>query len=147
MVSCARASPSACGAQRAHVSPVVVPLCAVDSIRRLLARAIKRRYPRAVVSMAANGADAVSFMRNASATQLRVHAICMDKEMPVMDGYEATRAIRAAGYTGFMIGVTGNAVALDQAEFMRQGLNALLTKPVDMPALYALLATAASAPL
>ena len=50
----------------------------------------------------------------------------------VMDGYEATRELRRAGYTGVIIGVTGNALASDVAAFVKQGVDAVVIKPVDV---------------
>jgi CheY-like chemotaxis protein len=63
----------------------------------------------------------------------------MDKEMPCMDGYEATRLIRAAGFTKPIIGVTANAFAQDIDVFIAQGVTGVVTKPVDMDQLIALL--------
>jgi CheY-like chemotaxis protein len=52
--------------------------------------------------------------------------------MPVMKGPEATSRIRALGYTGPVIGVTGNATQADYDIFMQAGATEVLTKPVDM---------------
>lgn len=63
-------------------------------------------------------------------------AILMDVQMPVMNGYEATRAIRAldrgdAGEIPIMA-MTANAFAEDEKEALRAGMNVHLTKPVDV---------------
>ena len=56
-------------------------------------------------------------------------AIFMDFVMPKMNGPDATRAIRELGYTGQIIGVTGNGHNEDQTFFMSAGLNNILIKP------------------
>lgn len=73
-------------------------------------------------------------------------AILMDIQMPRMNGYEATRAIRAlddparAGIT--IIAMTANAFEEDKREAMRIGMNAHLTKPIDIDELTKTLAIA-----
>jgi two-component system capsular synthesis sensor histidine kinase RcsC len=49
-----------------------------------------------------------------------------------MNGHAATQAIRDMGYTGVILGVTANALAEDQVEFARAGVNAIITKPVNV---------------
>jgi CheY-like chemotaxis protein len=63
-------------------------------------------------------------------------AILMDFVMPVMKGPEATSAIRAHGYTGPIIGLTGNALQEDHDIFIKAGATQVLTKPFDMQALF-----------
>ena len=63
-------------------------------------------------------------------------AILMDVQMPVMNGYDATRAIRAqkradAG-TIPIIAMTANAFAEDEKEALSAGMNIHLTKPIDV---------------
>ena len=53
----------------------------------------------------------------------------------VMDGYAATRALRALGFRGLIIGVTGNALEADVAAFIAEGVDAVVSKPVSVPAL------------
>ena len=70
----------------------------------------------------------------------RFDAILMDLRMPVMDGLEATRAIRAlprpdAG-TVPIIALTANAFDEDVRQSMEAGMNAHLPKPVDTDLLY-----------
>ncbi|MQX37396.1 ATP-binding protein [Roseospira navarrensis] len=58
--------------------------------------------------------------------------VIMDMQMPVMDGTEATRAIRALpGDPPPVIGLTADAVRENRARYMAAGLVDLLTKPVD----------------
>jgi len=60
-----------------------------------------------------------------------VHYDCIlvDYEMPVMNGPEACKAIREMGYTGFVVGVTGNLLPEDIGYFMDCGADAVLPKP------------------
>ena len=67
-------------------------------------------------------------------------AILMDMRMPVMNGLEATRAIRASGRADAesipVIALTANAFDEDVQRSMQAGLNAHLSKPVEPEALY-----------
>ena len=49
-----------------------------------------------------------------------------------MDGYEAAKTLRRQGYSGLIVGVTANALEEDRAEFIAQGVDAVVTKPVDV---------------
>ncbi|MBR4163669.1 MAG: response regulator, partial [Solobacterium sp.] len=70
-------------------------------------------------------------------------AILMDMRMPVMDGLEATRTIRAIdredAKTIPIIALTANAFDEDVQRSMQAGLNAHLSKPVEPEALFATL--------
>ena len=55
--------------------------------------------------------------------------ITMDNQMPRMTGQEAAAALRGAGYTGRIVGVTGNAVGGDGAAFIAAGVDAVVFKP------------------
>ena len=63
----------------------------------------------------------------------------MDIQMPVMNGYEAARAIRASDHpdakTIPIIAMTANAYAEDVQRAMESGMNMHLSKPIDMDAL------------
>ncbi len=67
-------------------------------------------------------------------------AILMDMRMPVMNGLEAARAIRASGRADAesipVIALTANAFDEDVQRSMRAGLNAHLSKPVEPEALF-----------
>ncbi len=84
--------------------------------------------------IAENGKLAVE--RFANAEEGRFDAILMDVQMPVMNGYDATRAIRAmtrkdAGEIP-IIAMTANAFAEDEREALNAGMNVHLAKPIDV---------------
>ncbi len=86
-------------------------------------------YPTgAEVVVAANGMQAVSAVREGL-----FDLIFMDMQMPVMDGLQATREIRAfAGYGVLpIVAVTANAMKADKEQGFAAGLNDYITKPIE----------------
>jgi two-component system, cell cycle response regulator DivK len=75
---------------------------------------------------AANGADGV-----AAAGREQPDLILMDIQLPVLDGYEATRQIRAMAALDKVpiIAVTSYALSGDEAKAMAAGCDAYVTKP------------------
>ena len=69
--------------------------------------------------------------------------VFMDCQMPVMDGFEATRAIRAGVANGSpnitVIALTANAMKEDQDACYASGMTDYLSKPLQMPALITML--------
>ena len=88
------------------------------------------------VDLAHDGAQAV-----AMAAGRRYDVILMDVQMPVMDGLEATRALRRADSTGDtpIIAMTANAFDSDRERCLEAGMDDFLGKPVDPEALAAML--------
>ena len=66
--------------------------------------------------------------------------ILMDMQMPVMDGFTATRTLRARGVTTPIVALTANAMKGFEQEVLQAGCTAYVTKPVDIDVLLAELA-------
>jgi len=80
------------------------------------------------LTLVENGAEALE-----AASGQRFDAILMDMQMPVMDGLEATRRIRAGEVNGAtpVIALTANALDVHRAAWDAAGVHAFLTKPID----------------
>lgn len=95
----------------------------------------------ATVETAENGREAVD-MFNASAPGY-YDLVLMDVQMPLMDGYEATRAIRAASHADArkipILAMTANAFSEDVANAMDSGMNDHIAKPIDVNDLFKML--------
>ncbi|MCM1283537.1 MAG: response regulator [Muribaculaceae bacterium] len=87
-----------------------------------------------LVDSAPDGTDAVSMMKKAEENYYDV--ILMDIQMPIMDGYEATRAIRRLPREDVktlpIIAMTANALEEDKQAALKNGMNAHIAKPLDM---------------
>ena len=62
--------------------------------------------------------------------------ILMDIQMPVMDGFEATAALRKSGWAGPILAFTAHALQPERARAMAGGFNDYLVKPIAKPALW-----------
>ena len=84
------------------------------------------------VDTAENGVEAVERIRNSTPGEYDL--VLMDVQMPVMNGYEATRQIRAldnpelAGIT--ILAMTANAFDEDRRNALEAGMNGFLSKPI-----------------
>lgn len=90
----------------------------------------------ASVASAKDGREAVQLFRKAP--EGTFDAILMDIMMPVMDGIEASKAIRSMddrpdGRNIPIIAMTANAFADDREQTRAAGIDVHLTKPIDMP--------------
>jgi CheY-like chemotaxis protein len=89
------------------------------------------------VDIAANGRIAVDLLGERPD---RYDAVLMDLQMPVMNGYEATAALRAMGLTALpIIAMTANAMDEDRQLAIQAGVDAHVPKPIDVDELIATL--------
>lgn len=94
-----------------------------------------------IIKCAEDGDIAVDIMKNAKAGDFDV--ILMDIQMPNMDGYEATRQIRALGTEKSkipIIAMTANAFKEDRIAAIESGMNEHLAKPIQIERLLEALA-------
>ncbi len=89
------------------------------------------RKAGAAVTVAENGEIALHAALAARADGEPFDLILMDMQMPVMDGYEAARRLRAEGYAGPIVALTAHAMDGDEAKCRSAGCDGYLTKPID----------------
>lgn len=94
------------------------------------------RKAGASVTIAENGQIAVDIINKAGRDAMP-HLILMDMQMPVLDGYAATKAIRRLGITLPIVALTANAMAGDSEKCLNAGCSDYLTKPIDKAKLLA----------
>ena len=86
-----------------------------------------------VVETAPDGTDAVSMVDKSE--EYYYDAILMDIQMPIMDGYEATRTIRNMSRKDVkrmpIIAMTANALEEDKEAAIKHGMDAHIAKPID----------------
>jgi signal transduction histidine kinase/CheY-like chemotaxis protein len=107
-------------------------LLAEDNIvnQRLAIRLLERRGHK--VTVAANGLEAVDSARNGE-----FDLILMDVQMPVMDGLEATRRIRASDKSIPILALTAHALDDDRTRCLAAGMTAFASKPLRPQDLFA----------
>jgi two-component system cell cycle response regulator DivK len=98
--------------------------------RDMLSRRLARNGFEVVVAV--DGAQAVTM-----ATAEKPDLILMDMSLPVMDGLEATRHVKAAASTRSIpvIALTANALVEDRERALAAGCDDFDTKPVELPRL------------
>lgn len=110
-------------------SEILRILVAEDNLvnQRLVVRLLEKRGHRVVV--AANGKEAVAVMEKET-----FDLILMDVQMPEMDGFEATAAIRkkekSRGLHQIIVALTAHAMKGDHEKCLAAGMDAYLSKPI-----------------
>lgn len=102
-------------------------LLAEDSLdNRYLIEHILRRAGMQV-EVASNGEEALRF-----ALKNNYDLVLMDIQMPIMDGLEATRSLRNAGFRKPIIALTAHAMVEERARTRAAGCDGHLTKPLNV---------------
>ena len=98
--------------------------------RDMLSRRLKKRGYE--VSIAVDGAEGVDKARSESPD-----LILMDMSLPVMDGWEATRILKAEDDTRSIpvVALTAHAMSTDREKAFEAGCDAYETKPIELPRL------------
>ncbi len=103
-----------------------------NRVNALIAKKLLEKVGIEVVFVATNGQEALDFLCKYTDP---VDLILMDIRMPVMDGLEATRRIRASCLPYAqkipIIALTANGLEHDQSEIRAVGMNDRLAKPID----------------
>ncbi|WP_227545995.1 response regulator [Marinobacter fonticola] len=128
--------------QRRRMLPMVAAprlqgriLCAEDNeVNRKLVKLMVERTG-AEIAYANNGAEALDL-----ATHEAFDLILMDIQMPVMNGRDATVALREAGVNTPIIALTANVMAEDIDDYRRAGCTDHVAKPIDKHRFYEVLA-------
>ena len=112
-------------------------------LRHLVSRILKAAG--ADVEVVENGAEAVEAVEQAAISGRAFDAILMDVQMPVMNGFDATRQLRQAGQNLPIIALTAGAMAGDREKCLAAGCDAYVPKPMDRGELLRTIAALAAA--
>lgn len=108
-----------------------------DDMRNIFALTGALEQKGALVEIARNGVEALEKLNDVA----DIDMVLMDVMMPIMDGLEATRRIRADGRFQKLpiIAITAKAMKDDQEQCIKAGASDYLAKPIDIDRLYSLL--------
>ncbi len=120
-------------------------LLAEDGIdnQRLILFHLRRHH--ATAQVVENGRDALAAVEAAAARGEPFDAILLDMQMPLMDGYEVARRLRAARVRTPIAALTADVMAGDRERCLAAGCDEYLSKPIDSAAIGAFLAKVARA--
>ncbi len=96
--------------------------------RRLLTVILRRAGVE--VAVAGNGVEALDAVAKAEADATPFDLVLMDMQMPVMDGYTATRHLRQRGWKGPIVALTAHSMEGDRELCLAEGCDGYETKPV-----------------
>ena len=100
-----------------------------EANRRLISLHLRRAG--ADVVTAGDGQEALDRTSEAIDERRPFDAIIIDMQMPVIDGYDAVRELRARGFTKPIIAVTAYAMSEDRDECLGLGCDEFVSKPIE----------------
>jgi signal transduction histidine kinase/ActR/RegA family two-component response regulator len=105
--------------------------------QRLLSHLLRKAG--AEVAVADNGQVALDTALAARDEGSPFDVIIMDMQLPVVDGYEATRALREAGYDRPIVALTAHSMPADRNRCLEAGCDDYAAKPIERAALISLI--------
>jgi CheY-like chemotaxis protein len=106
-------------------------LLAEDNLANQRLISLRLRELGAEVVTAGDGREALDRTNEAAATGRPFDAVIMDMQMPVLDGYEAVRQLRARGFSQPILAVTAYAMTEDREECLGLGCDDFISKPIE----------------
>ncbi|KAJ1413823.1 Signal transduction response regulator, receiver domain [Sesbania bispinosa] len=106
-----------------------------DGVIRSIHKAMLEGLFKIETKLAKNGKEAVDL--HCSGANFDI--VFMDREMPIMDGIEATKQLRAMGVKSMIVGITTRADGKEGEEFLAAGLNKCFGKPLTSAIIEAVL--------
>ena len=113
--------------------------------QRLIAHVLRKAG--ADVTPAENGQIARDLALAARDRGQAYDVILMDMQMPVLDGYQAVRQLRQAGYDRPIIALTAHSMDSDRQKCLDVGCDEFTTKPIQRPTLIALVSSFCQSPV
>lgn len=111
-------------------------------LRFLVARILQ--VAGAIVTSVDNGSQAIDAVEDSIANGEPFDVILMDVQMPVMNGFDATRRLRQMGHKLPIIALTAGAMAGDREKCLAAGCDEYVAKPIDRGLLLRVIATMAN---
>jgi signal transduction histidine kinase/DNA-binding response OmpR family regulator/HPt (histidine-containing phosphotransfer) domain-containing protein len=145
-----RGSEPAPNEEHAFAAGLRVLIADDNDVNRDIARLVLRRFG-AQADEATNGREAIDLIEKKAGGERAYALVLMDVQMPVMDGLEATRAIRRLQQASpsrawpRIVAMTANAMQEDRATCLAAGMDDYLTKPLNFEEVGRVLREVASA--
>ncbi len=115
------------GKNRKSISKAPILVAEDDEINFFYLKTLLNLNTSAEIIHASNGKEALDiFVRNPD-----IGLILMDIKMPVMDGIEATKQIKALKKNVVVIAITAYAMAGDEAKILNAGFDSYISKPIN----------------
>lgn len=122
-----------------HLDGRVLIVDDLREIRRLTGRLVSMSQVQ--VTYAQNGAEALDKIRNAERKNLPFHLILMDIHMPVMNGIDCLKALRASAIQTPVVAVTAASRKGLRESLLSEGFDNVIAKPLDRKELSEVLST------
>jgi PAS domain S-box-containing protein len=109
-----------------------------DDVRNLVQHELERTG--AEVLSVPDGQQALDLVLQAGRSGAGIDVVLLDMQMPLLDGYDTARRLRAAGFHGAIIALTAHAMHGDRERCLAAGCDDYASKPLDIGKLIELVA-------